>query len=190
MVHSPLSGFALLPRSGRVVCRPRAELLFLLRASPHTSLRPQLFSPLPGLAEKDPEWERVHEEDIERTSQVLGYNGGPLERSSGLGSHRWLSSWSSYVGPWMAGISLSGPWESGLQAAHSSRLQLLFCCHLTPLGPSPGLGRGGHHRLGIFPGRMRKGKGFKTLASSTPPMDPFTGQCESGAWNVPQGVRS
>lgn len=37
----------------------------------------------------------------------------------------------------MTGISLSGPWESGLQAAHSSRLQLLFCCHLTPLGPSP-----------------------------------------------------
>lgn len=80
---------------------------------------------------------RVHEGKVERTSQVLGYNRGALERSRGLGSHRWLGSWLSYVGLGMAGISLSGPWESGLQAAHSSRLQLLFCCHLTPLGPSP-----------------------------------------------------
>lgn len=48
-----------------------------------------------------------------------------------------LSLWLYSMGSWIAGISLSGPWESRLRAPHSSRLQPPFRCHLTPLGPSP-----------------------------------------------------
>lgn len=97
----------------------------------------------------------------------------------------WLVGWTLGPGtalrPWVVGISLAGPWESGLRAPHSSRLQPSFCSHLTPPGPSPASspllqalvwGRGEHHGLGISPG-WRTGKGFRvlwlTLLSSVDP---------------------
>lgn len=41
-----------------------------------TSPPPSCFCLFLGLQEKGPEWESVHEEEVERTFQVLGYKGG------------------------------------------------------------------------------------------------------------------
>lgn len=68
----------------------------------------------------------------------------------------------------MSEISLAGPWESRLRLAFqpapalfllsldSARAPALHPCHSS----SPGLGRGGHHSLGISP---REGEGATVL---------------------------
>lgn len=119
----------------RVVCRSTAELLFLARAFLH--IFPQLF-PLFFLGLRG--WGGGNQPSIGECARARSQEPFPGSRVRWglLESHRWAHSWflAQLCRP-PAGISLSGPWESGLQAAHSSRLQLLFCSHLTPLGPSP-----------------------------------------------------